>query len=407
MPPTRLCRDCRTMLAPILPRAGLVQADYVVTRPAAPARQAIAVAPSAPDADFDDVAFAPAAGTGEGFALVNNRFSDDLSGDFRPQSVASAPVAATQPVSIPQATPLAPEAFIAPDQYEDGEVFNDTGQYVGREISAPPNPPPAPIIPLDVLDDVASVAETTNGLPAAEPRADSLPPVFEDQAAPVEAHPGAADSLAGIAEPQVAAETFAPADPWDDPLPAYEYSRNEWPMLAKEQPPSLISRLKWPLVAFVVIAAAAAVYFLFIKPHGQTPGASTQEPLTVPVAPLPTAPPASPATATSPAPDSEKKETPPASVTQAIDSQSKHTLQAMASPNEAEANGMVERLKSAGLPAYVVRADLGSRGTWYRVRIGGFATHEEAQRFAAEARSRAAAAGVALKDLQVTAYDKP
>ena len=52
-------------------------------------------------------------------------------------------------------------------------------------------------------------------------------------------------------------------------------------------------------------------------------------------------------------------------------------------------------------------ADLGNRGLWYRVRIGGFATHEEAQRFATEARSRAAAAGVQIKELQVTAYDKP
>jgi cell division septation protein DedD len=79
----------------------------------------------------------------------------------------------------------------------------------------------------------------------------------------------------------------------------------------------------------------------------------------------------------------------------------------MASPNEGEATNMVARLQSAGLPAYVVRADLGNRGLWYRVRLGGFATHEEAQRFATEARSRAAAAGVQIKELQVTAYDKP
>jgi cell division septation protein DedD len=79
----------------------------------------------------------------------------------------------------------------------------------------------------------------------------------------------------------------------------------------------------------------------------------------------------------------------------------------MASSNEGEANSFAERLKTVAIPAYVVRADLGSHGIWYRVRIGRFATPEEAQRFAAEARARARAVGVTLKDLQVTGYDKP
>src|SRR6185369_4686384 len=96
----------------------------------------------------------------------------------------------------------------------------------------------------------------------------------------------------------------------------------------------------------------------------------------------------------------------PISAGQVADGQWKHALQAMASPNEAEANGFAERLKSAAIPAYVVRAEV-SGHVWYRVRVGRFATAEEAQRYAAEARNRARAAGVALKDLQVTAYDKP
>ncbi|HJQ23256.1 MAG TPA: SPOR domain-containing protein [Blastocatellia bacterium] len=365
LPPTRLCRDCRTMLAPISPRAGVVQADYVVTRPAAPTLQATAVAPAVAEADFDDVVLAPAA--------------------------------VSQPFAAHDETPRAPEVFIAPDQYEDGDAFIAADRIVDHEISAPPH----------AAEESAAAAETTGALSADEPLAEFLPPVLESHAAHTEAPADDLDLGPEFAETQPAAEAVASADPWDDPLPADEYSHREWPMLAKDERPSLISRLKWPLVALLVIGVAAAAYFVFSKRHGESPAASTQQPLTVPVAPLPAAPPTGPATATSPAPASEKKETPPASATQAIDSQSKHTLQVMASPNEAEANSMAERLKSAGLPAYVVRADLGSRGTYYRVRIGGFATHEEAQRFAAEARSRAAAAGIQLKELPVTAYDKP
>src|SRR5581483_4574340 len=126
----------------------------------------------------------------------------------------------------------------------------------------------------------------------------------------------------------------------------------EWPMLAKDERPSLISRLKWPLVALLVLAVAAAAYFLFIKPRGSAPQAGVQEPLTVPVAPLPAAPPAQTPPATSSASASAQPETPPVPAGQAIDSQSKHTLQVMASPNEGEATGLVARLQSAGLPAY-------------------------------------------------------
>ena len=79
----------------------------------------------------------------------------------------------------------------------------------------------------------------------------------------------------------------------------------------------------------------------------------------------------------------------------------------MASQNEAEAKQFAEKLVRAGVPAYVVSAELGQRGKWHRVRVGSFLTADEAMRFAIEARERAKAAGVALKDLNLCAYEKP
>ncbi|MBL8149739.1 MAG: zinc-ribbon domain-containing protein [Blastocatellia bacterium] len=58
----------------------------------------------------------------------------------------------------------------------------------------------------------------------------------------------------------------------------------------------------------------------------------------------------------------------------------KYTVQAGASPSEAEAKSLSNRLKSLGIDSYVIRADLGNKGIWYRVRTGGFQTQEEARK---------------------------
>jgi cell division protein FtsN len=89
------------------------------------------------------------------------------------------------------------------------------------------------------------------------------------------------------------------------------------------------------------------------------------------------------------------------------ETQWRHALQALASSSEAEANLFAAKLVSAGIPAYVIPADIERRGKWYRVRIGGFNTAQEAQRFIADARLRAKAAGINLKDLNVVDYERP
>jgi cell division septation protein DedD len=50
----------------------------------------------------------------------------------------------------------------------------------------------------------------------------------------------------------------------------------------------------------------------------------------------------------------------------------KFTVQIGASQDRAEAQRMENRARAAGLKPYAVEADLGAKGTWYRVRVGVF-----------------------------------
>jgi hypothetical protein len=371
------------MLDPILPRAGFVQTDYAVVSGGVATLASASALPLAHEAEFDEAAFAPSAGTDEAFELLN----DDAFA-LNEDHAATAPADTARATFAPPFNPPVSEAFITPDQYEVPEVF---------------------LVPDPYEDDVEPATAAAPVEPPAAPAYAAQASAVADLAAHESAPPVVATPPAGLADEEAAAPTAAPADPWDDPLPAWEYSRSEWPLLVKDEKPTAASRLKWPLVAVVVvIGMAAATYFFFFKSRGEAPIA--QQTLTVPSEqpPLPAPPAASPPPQTSatPAATEEIKAATPAPASPAAEGQWKHALQAMASPVESEANAFVERLKTAAIPAYVVRAEV-SGHVWYRVRVGRFTTVEEAQRYAAEARNRARAAGIALKELQVTAYDKP
>ncbi len=49
--------------------------------------------------------------------------------------------------------------------------------------------------------------------------------------------------------------------------------------------------------------------------------------------------------------------------------------------SQAKASSEVERLKRQGLNAFIQRAEIPGRGTWYRVRVGGFTSVAEAEKF--------------------------
>ena len=57
------------------------------------------------------------------------------------------------------------------------------------------------------------------------------------------------------------------------------------------------------------------------------------------------------------------------------------TVQIGASPDRAEALHMENKARAAGLKPYSVAADLGAKGTWYRVRVGAFHDKDAANRY--------------------------
>jgi DedD protein len=57
------------------------------------------------------------------------------------------------------------------------------------------------------------------------------------------------------------------------------------------------------------------------------------------------------------------------------------TVQIGASPDRSEAQRLEGKARAAGLKPYVVEANLGAKGTWYRVRVGSFPDKEKASRY--------------------------
>jgi len=66
----------------------------------------------------------------------------------------------------------------------------------------------------------------------------------------------------------------------------------------------------------------------------------------------------------------------------------RYSVQVGSYPDMAEGTRVVEKWKTKGYPAYLMIADIPDRGRWYRVRIGGFESREEATRYLEEFASR-------------------
>lgn len=64
------------------------------------------------------------------------------------------------------------------------------------------------------------------------------------------------------------------------------------------------------------------------------------------------------------------------------------TIQAGSFSDQGQANDRAARLKSAGVDARVVKAELAGKGTWYRVQIGGFKTREDAVSYGNQLRAK-------------------
>ncbi|HXG66730.1 MAG TPA: SPOR domain-containing protein, partial [Blastocatellia bacterium] len=209
-----------------------------------------------------------------------------------------------------------------------------------------------------------------------------------------------------------AEEQKIPADPWEEPLPAWEYSTHEWPIVVDNRNSS-VRRKPWLLLAasVILVAGIAGYYFLFSSPAPsrqaqQDAPASQQAAAIVNPQPVNATQSNTPANAAQPQPAAPQQTAAPVEQASAGEAkQPTHTLQVESTPDRAAADERAEKLKRAGIPAYVVAADLGKRGTWYRVRVGRFSGEEEARRFIEQSRARARAAGMEIQ-LVVQPYEK-
>jgi cell division septation protein DedD len=60
------------------------------------------------------------------------------------------------------------------------------------------------------------------------------------------------------------------------------------------------------------------------------------------------------------------------------------TLQIAASQNRADADKLAARLREKGYAPYIASAEVAGKGTWFRVRMGSFATKDAAARYLAD-----------------------
>jgi cell division protein FtsN len=100
---------------------------------------------------------------------------------------------------------------------------------------------------------------------------------------------------------------------------------------------------------------------------------------------------AAPASSSAPATASPVVAAPSASQSPATDQAvGNFTVQVGSYNDAAQAEERAGRLRSSGIEARVVRADIPRRGTWYRVQAGRFASQQEASRFATEIKGKGA-----------------
>src|SRR5215510_465455 len=190
-------------------------------------------------------------------------------------------------------------------------------------------------------------------------------------------------------------------------LPEWDYSHGDWPVVLSPARRNPLAKFKNVLVGIGIFVMAVAFYFFLLPAlQGQRPKPAAQE--RAPVAPKPAPPEASSQSAKSSeaAPPSSTAATPPNEGGESLSAHGKFALQAAAFASKAEAEALADKLKQAGVPSYVVSADLTRRGRWFRVRVGSFNTAEDAQTFAADAQSRAKSAGMSLQ-LMVVPYEQP
>lgn len=199
-----------------------------------------------------------------------------------------------------------------------------------------------------------------------------------------------------------------------DPRSAATDSVDEWQLIADDDSEPKSSSVPWKLILVLVVialggAAGYYAYRTYIAPRlNQTQiDAKNSVPPASAAAPSQPAQKSQPTSAQTTSSGGQTNPQPAGQAASSIESGGgMFALQASSVPNEASAKEFSEKLIRSGIAAYVVAADLGKRGKWYRVRVGRFDDRNEAAKFAEQSRQRARAAGLNLQ-LMVCDYEKP
>jgi cell division septation protein DedD len=430
--PSRLCRPCQQLVQTILPRAGLT-----VARQAAPAVEAGIHLGHAEDSATSETSFDYAEAIGR---TESSLFNPEEESYYKTELEIQPDPDETD--DFVEDFPGAPHESLTDD-------LDDLSDHVSVDFS--PSGSAANEEAVSAIDEASSydrksVEEAQLNVTQAygvQPASDYLPPITTPLTGET-ARENARDGLwsASVETQSVEVNTVetdfietntveigsaaAPArgydqsaiDPWDNPLPAWDYSHSEYPVLLGPRKDSKRTKLWLPVAAGLLIVGLIAGYFILSQPNRELNQNqnSIAKLNTDPTAPDAEDDSAAAATRQQDAPPQASTDTTiaPATIAEApqppalneLDGQATLTLQSAAFPDEAGANDFSAKLIRAGIPAYVVPADLPRKGRWFRVRVGRFTNADDARKYATQSRLRAKAAGMDL-DFIVVEYGKP
>lgn len=334
------------------------------------------------------------------------------------KTVRTAPI-----VSERRPAPFRTEPMYSPEPSGDtlglASPFAPTVDRTEPRGDAPPRltPPPRPIVLPDRTPTIAPLA--ASNAPAVPPPVEPFappqpvtPPAFasapiEPFAPPLQSEPPSAEPAfgSGVVNRQTPAEVARQAEL------AQQYV-TPWVAPEVEETPRPSGRRVGPLTLLALLAAAGILFVVWklgiqdgINPKpAQPPQATAPAPASQPAASSVTSPAPSTATpsgaqqtATTPQaqPPATEAPKPPAG-------SGGFTIQVRSSPNEGDSAAFANSLKGAGFDAYVLKADLGAKGTWYRVRVGRYDSKAEAQQALGKLRASAQ-----VGDAIIQAYETP
>ncbi|HJQ70717.1 MAG TPA: SPOR domain-containing protein [Blastocatellia bacterium] len=383
--PSRLCLACQRLVQTILPRSGV----YAVR----------GAAPSMGELFASDAVEAAATNDGFEYAEEVREIESDF---YRPEEESY----------FKTEFEIQPHQDEAADFVEDFPGAPHQGLDQGQDEEGVSTPARSEASSYDA-QPAADAWQGATLIYGAQPAPDYSPPAtaplngHEVEAQPVGASAGEANTSATLAQSYDEQAT----DPWENPLPAWEYSKSEYPVLLGLRKKTNQKRFFWIIVAGLLIVFFVIGYFVMARPDAadSNNGPRASEPSDTPGAAE--ANPAASAAGQQGAPGETVTDAAPAqSIKSAASTEfgsvGSLTLQTAAFPDEAGANEFTKKLISAGIPAYVVPADLQGKGRWFRVRVGRFSNADDAKKYAVQSRLRAKAAGMNV-DFIVVEYGKP